>query len=110
MQIHKVIQKGSGSSELGKTIMMHSIRYRGWIGYKSVIAATNLKSPKKQIRNAIEILTNQIGKDCNFLLINEVTLKPKINSPKLHRYILTYKDCVIHKNDKPVSSGLNLIK
>lgn len=64
--------------------------YWSWVEYKLVFATTNVLNPKLKLRNAIELITQNITEDTSISFVNEVIL---------HRIIIAESSKAYHTKD-----------
>tara|TARA_B110000003_G_scaffold57363_1_gene57446 strand:- start:1673 stop:2344 length:672 start_codon:yes stop_codon:yes gene_type:complete len=69
------------------TLLIYLINwYWGWIEYKLVFLNNNLASPHVRLNNAIQLFTEPVEKDDNYLFINEFLLNKIIISESVKAY------------------------
>lgn len=69
------------------TLLVYLINwYWSWIEYKLVFATLNIPSATQKLKNAIELLTEEIKEDSSFTFINEVLLNKIIISESSKAY------------------------
>lgn len=63
-----------------KLLVYLTVWYWAWVDYRLILATTNIDCPKDRLMRAIQVVTEAVQQDSNFLQVNEI---------KLHRIILS---------------------
>ena len=81
-----------------KLLIYLTLWYWAWVDYRLVLATTNIECPKDRLMRAIQVVTEAVQQDSNFLQVDEV---------KLHRIILSESSKIYlnKKVDSDNSSG-----